>query len=379
MAQANTLLHARQRELELANERFRMAAETAEEAIWELDLQNQTAFWSDLYTKSFGRRPAESSIEWWFDHIHQDDRDRVRAGFSSALLGSAVSWACEYRMLRADGLWAHIYDRAAINRNAEGKALRVIGAMLDVTEIKRVNEELERRTQELARSNDDLQRFAFGVSHDLQAPLRMIGDYGQNLAKANMDEESRRLVRCMIDSVARMRTIIQDMLEFARISSQPAAPGFRTDSNTILDLALQHLGPKLRETGAEVTADRLPIVMANDTGLLRVFQNVIGNALKYCERQPQIHISATRDADMCLFSIKDNGIGIAPEYHKRIFGLFERLHGRDRYSGTGIGLAIVKRIIESQNGQVWLKSALGNGSTIYFSLRAADTADAHKA
>jgi chemotaxis family two-component system sensor kinase Cph1 len=137
-------------------------------------------------------------------------------------------------------------------------------------------------------------------------------------------------------------------------------------------LALQHLQFKIRETGAQITVDPLPVVMVNDSRLLRVFQNLISNALKYCERTPEIHISAHCADDMCVFAIKDNGIGIAQEDCGHIFGIFERLHGKDRYPGTGIGLALVKRIIDSHGGRLWVESEAGSGSTFYFTLRAAE-------
>jgi signal transduction histidine kinase len=168
--------------------------------------------------------------------------------------------------------------------------------------------------------------------------------------------------------------MIQDLLEFAQVSTQPPAPQVRTDSGVILRLALQHLQFRVEETSARITIEPLPVVMVNDSRLLRVFQNLIGNALKYCERTPDIRISAMLDGDMWTFSIADNGIGIAAEDCERVFGAFERLHGRDRYSGTGLGLALVKRIVESYGGRIWLESQPGAGSTFHFSLPAPENA-----
>jgi PAS domain S-box-containing protein len=383
LSTANAMLEAHELSLELANERFRMAVQAANEAIWEWNVATATASWSDLYSERFGRPPAETSLEWWFEQIHPEDRERVRASFFAALNGSDNSWVCEYRMLRADGTWANNYDRGSISRSPNQKALRVVGATLDVTEIRRAQEELERRRDELAQSNDDLQRFAFVVSHDLKAPLRMIEDHSRRLASAELDEEQGRIVRAVVDGAGRMRSIIDDLLEFARLSSQPAAPEICIDSNVIFGLTLQHLQSKIRESHAHIAADRLPVVMMNENRLLRVFQNLIGNALQYCEQTPQVYVSARRDGnnqDMWLFSVRDNGIGIPPEYHERVFGMFERLHSRDRFPGTGLGLAIVKRIVESYGGRIWVESEAGKGSTFYFSLHAADDAStAHHA
>ena len=371
---ARALLFAHQEDLRLANERFAMATDVANEAIWEWNVETRSASWSDLYSKRFGRSPADSRMEWWIEHIHPEDRERVRGSFVAALEGDAVSWLCEYRMLCVDGTWADIYDRARIARN-EGRPIRMIGAMLDVTETKRAREDLERRTEELARSNADLQRFAFVVSHDLQAPLRAIGEHSRHLADTNLNDEAARILTSILDGVERMRAIIHDLLEFAQVSKAPSWPGTRIDSNVILQLALQHLEPRIHETGAQITADPLPFVTMSETRLLRVLQNLIGNGLRYCERTPSIHISAHPDdqmEDMCVFSVTDNGIGIAPEYHDRIFGLFERLHSRDRFPGTGLGLAIVKRIVESSGGRIWIESQVGKGSTFWFTLPSAD-------
>jgi signal transduction histidine kinase len=202
----------------------------------------------------------------------------------------------------------------------------------------------------------------------------MIGEYCRRLIQAEPPENRQTYVQAIQDGVGRMRALIQDMLEFAQVSTQPPAPEARTDSGVILQFALQHLQSRIDETGARITIDPLPMVMVNDSRLLRVFQNLIGNALKYCERTPDIRISAVLHGDMWTFSIADNGIGIATEDCDRIFGAFERLHGRERYQGTGLGLALVKRIIDSYGGRIWLESELGAGSTFHFSLPAAQNA-----
>lgn len=369
----NNLLESERRELQIANERFRMATEVANEAIWEWNLEARTIACTDSYTARFGR-PDTPYDRWWFDHIHAEDRENVGNSFSAATEGTADRWVCEYRMLRADGCWANVYDRVLIARRADGKPSRIIGAILDVTEAKRVQEELERRTRELSRSNEDLQRFAYAASHDLQAPLRMIGNYNQRLANMDSNAESEPLIRGIADGIRRMQTLIQDLLEFARVGSGPARPAIRCDCNALLDLALQYLRGRITETDAKISSDPLPIVMANDARLLRVFQNLIGNALQYCHGQPEIHVSAQREDDDWVVSISDNGIGIAPEYHDQIFGLFKRLHSYDEYSGSGMGLAIVKRIIESFGGRVWVDSQPGRGSTFYFSLPSVEVA-----
>jgi PAS domain S-box-containing protein len=357
-----------------------MAAKAANEAIWELNPDAQNVWCSDVYIKSFGHTGGDCPTESWLHQVHPEDRQRVQASFASALTGDDVGWICEYRLRRADGTWANTENRAVISRDPVGTAVRVVGAILDVTANRRAQEELNRRTNELVRSNEQLRRFAFAVSHDLQAPLRMVSEYCRQLIYTESPEDTRRHVQAIQDGVGRMRAMIQDLLEFAQVSTQPPAPEARTDSGVILQLALQHLQFRVQETGARITIDPLPVVMVNDSRLLRVFQNLIGNALKYCERTPEIRISAVLHGDMWTFSIADNGIGISAEHCERVFGAFERLHGRDRYQGTGLGLALVKRIVESYGGRIWLQSEPGAGSIFHFSLPAAqDVASARGA
>lgn len=371
LREANALLESERRELKIANERFRMATEAANEAIWEWNLETGRATCDDSYIARFGR-PVDPYDAWWFERIHPDDAERIRDSFNRALRGGNAGWHGGYQFRSADGRWVDVDDRVAIARTVAGDPIRITGAILDVTESKRTQAELEQRTRELARSNEDLQRFAFAASHDLQAPLRMIETYTQRLMALDPAPDSQVLIGSITSAITRMRTLMQDLLEFARAGSSSADDSVRCDCNAILQLALQYLSPRISETGAMIASERLPIVMANESRLLRVFQNLIANAIHYCKSRPDIKISARRDGETWVFSFKDNGIGIAPEYHERIFGLFQRLHSEREYVGSGIGLATVKRIVESSGGNIWVESEVGKGATFYFSLPAAE-------
>jgi PAS domain S-box-containing protein len=199
------LLEARQKEVERANERFQMAAKAANEAIWELNLSAQNVWCSDVYIRSFGHTGGDCSSESWFDDVHPEDRQRVEASFANALNRDDTGWNCEYRLRQTDGTWASIENRAAISRDPAGTAVRVVGAILDVTENKRAQKELDERTHELVRSNEQLRRFAFVVSHDLQAPLRMVGEYCHRLNQAESSEDRHSYVQAVQDGVGRMR------------------------------------------------------------------------------------------------------------------------------------------------------------------------------
>lgn len=226
----------------------------------------------------------------------------------------------------------------------------------------------------LQSSNEDLERFANIASHDLQEPLRTIASYSQLLARRNqhnLDEDSQVFLHHILNGVDRMRTLISELLDFSRHTSARDVPMEQVDCNNVFGLVLQNLQFKIAETGAKISFERLPVVLGGESQLTQVFQNLIGNALNYCQRTPEISVYARRSGDRWTIAIKDNGIGIPAEYQSRIFGLFERLHTRDEYPGSGIGLAACKRIIEQYGGRIWVESNPGEGSTFFFTLPAA--------
>ena len=231
----------------------------------------------------------------------------------------------------------------------------------------RVNE----RTADLLRSNEELRQFAYVASHDLQEPLRMIGSYTQLLARryqGQLDEKADKYIAYAVDGVTRMQTLIQDLLGYSRVGAQEQ--NFQeTPANEAVDIALVNLSAAVKDSGATITVDPLPTLLADAPQLVSLFQNLIGNAIKYrSDKPPCVHIHARQQDQQWLFSIKDNGIGIDPQFAERIFVIFQRLHGREAYSGTGIGLAICKKIVERHKGTIWMESEIGKGSVFFFSL-----------
>ena len=243
------------------------------------------------------------------------------------------------------------------------QALRALNAQLE----QRVAE----RTAELQRSNEELQQFAYVVSHDLQEPLRVVASYVQQLAERYQDKleaEANELISYALDGAKRMQQLIVDLLAYSRIETtgQEFAP---TDCEGVLQRVLGDLRVAIEESGAEVTHDPLPQVMADNVQLGQVLQNLLGNAIKFRSQEPpRIHVSARQEGQQWVFSIRDNGIGINPRYAERIFGIFERLHPRTEYPGTGIGLAICKKIVERHGGQTWVESEPGKGAVFFFTL-----------
>jgi PAS domain S-box-containing protein len=229
-----------------------------------------------------------------------------------------------------------------------------------------------RAEQELARSNAELEQFAYVASHDLQEPLRMVASYTQLLARRygeQLDDDAREFIGFAVDGVTRMQALINDLLAFSRVGTRGARPE-PTQADTVLDRVLANLSHAVEESQALVTREPLPTVTVDATQLGQVFQNLIGNALKFRNpgEPPRVHVSARRGMHEWVFSVADNGIGIAPEFAERIFVLFQRLHSRAEYPGTGIGLAICKKIVERHGGRIWPDSAPGQGTTFHFSI-----------
>jgi signal transduction histidine kinase len=238
-------------------------------------------------------------------------------------------------------------------------------------ERQRAQEDLAKKVWELARSNAELEQFAYVASHDLQEPLRMVAAYTQLLAeryRGKLDEQADKYIHYAVDGAVRMQTLIQDLLQFSRVGRNGKE---RTDTECkiVVEQALQNLHAAIRESDARVDLGSLPSVMANRAQLVQLFQNLIGNAIKFRGSEPPvIQVDAERQEDAWLFTITDNGIGIAPEYRQDIFTVFKRLHTRAEYPGNGIGLAICRKIIEQHGGRIWVESQPGPGSSFKFTL-----------
>jgi signal transduction histidine kinase len=238
-------------------------------------------------------------------------------------------------------------------------------------ELDRAKKDLEQKAQELARSNDDLREFAYAISHDLKEPLRVIDGFVKLLAKrykGKLSSDADNFIEYTVDGVKRMQLMIKDLLEYSLVGTKvkDLEP---TDSALVIEQALLNLQTAIEESGAEVTYDPLPKVMADASQLTRLFQNLIGNAIKFRGKEAlKIHISSEQRDNEWIFSVRDNGIGIDRDHFSRIFVIFQRLHTREEYDGTGIGLAICKKIVERHGGHMWVESETGKGSTFYFTI-----------
>lgn len=241
----------------------------------------------------------------------------------------------------------------------------------DISDRKEARKELDRRATELTRSNNELERFAYVASHDLQEPLRIVASYTQLLSRRyndRLDADGKEFMHYIVDGAVRMQQLINDLLSYSRVGTR-GGEFKETDCEATLNAAVENLKMAIDETGATITHDPLPSILADGSQIGQLFQNLIGNAIKFHgAAPPRIHLSAQERPNEWLFSVRDNGIGLDPEYKERIFILFQRLHGRGEYPGTGIGLAICKKIVERHGGIIWVESTQNHGATFYFTL-----------
>ncbi len=289
--------------------------------------------------------------------------DNARAGYKLVFQEGLVK-NYELAIRHKNGWLTPVIYNASLYRDGDGQVVGVFAAARDITERKRAEEEL-------TRSNEDLQQFAYVASHDLQEPLRNVASCLQLLEKEyrdKLDPTADQYIHYSVEGAVRMKALILDLLAYSRVATKGRPPE-RTDCELVLDLALQNLHSAIAETGAVITRDPLPTILGDGGQLLQVFQNLIGNAIKFRrDEPPQIHMSAAKNKNEWIFSIKDNGIGIESRHLDRIFIIFQRLHKRSQYDGTGMGLAIAKKVVERHGGQIWVESQPGVGTTFYFTI-----------
>jgi PAS domain S-box-containing protein len=304
-----------------------------------------------------------------WDFVEKKDESTVTMNWEKRSQGIIESY--DSKLIRKDGspLWVFINSRPFFNDN--GKFMGSLNMHTDITERKKAEKTLNLKLEELRRSNEELEQFAYVSSHDLQEPLRMISSYLQLLQRryqGKIDDKADKYIYFAVDGAARMQVLINDLLEFSRVTTRAEKPE-PTDCEAVLNQVLSNLDLYVKQNKAAVSHDPLPEVVADSTQLVQVFQNLIINGIKFhSEETPIINICAEKKAKEWVFAVKDNGIGIDPQYSEKIFEVFKRLHNKEQYPGTGIGLAVCKKIVERHGGHIWVESELGKGSTFYFTL-----------
>jgi PAS domain S-box-containing protein len=353
--------------------RYRGLLEAAPDAMVVVNQNGEIVLLNVQAEKQFGYHRDEL--------LGQKVKNIIPEGFAERLIADGTRTAAE-ALAQQIGTGIELYGRRKDGsdfpieimlsplENTEG--ILVTAAIRDISVRKDAEKHLVKTVGELKRSNDELQQFAYVASHDLQEPLRMVASYTQLLAKrykGRLDSDADEFIAYAVDGSNRMQGLIQDLLAYSRAGAN-GKPLCKISSEYALKEALTNLQATVEESGAVVTHDSLPAITMDDTQLAQVFQNLVGNAIKYRSAEvPHIHVSATKNGGKeWIFSVRDNGLGIDPQYFDRIFILFQRLHGREQFMGTGIGLAICKKMLERLGGRIWVESQPEKGSTFYFAL-----------
>ncbi|MBV8551111.1 MAG: PAS domain S-box protein [Acidobacteriaceae bacterium] len=350
----------------LASEsRFRQLADSMPQIVWTARPDGFLDYYNERWYEFTGFNRDEFGDVSWEPILHPEDMKRwYETWYDSVKTGQP--YRIEYRFWdRHENRWRWFMGRALPIRDDEGNIVKWFGTCTDIDEQKCVEDELRR-------ANQDLEQFAYSASHDLQEPLRGVKIYSELLRRRYRDKlegQALEFLDYLSASASRMEMLIRDLLAYTQVTKLEAAEE-DADANEALTDTLANLNGAVMQSGARVTSDPLPRVRVHDTHLKQLFQNLVGNAIKYRspERVPAVHVSAKRQDQYWLFSVIDNGIGIEPEYKERIFGLFKRLHTGDEYSGTGIGLAICQRIVDRYHGRIWVESEPGKGSNFLFTL-----------
>ena len=374
------------KELSISNEKYNLLKSTNERLNFIFNSMPVVIFTlkaTEDFTVTFATRNTLEQLGYeadefinhpnlWVECIHGDDIKQVFSGFSK--LFEDGYYTCEYRFKRKSGEYIWVQNvLKLINEDDTDLPVEIIGCLIDISERKSTENQLICKAAELERSNADLEHFAYITSHDLQEPLRAISSYLQLIERRNcfemFDDKSKDYFTRVIKGAKRMQDMINDLLEYSRVISNRDI-FVPCNCNDIANEAISNLRVLIKEKKAKVNCNPLPVIMGNQSQLLRVFQNLIANGLKFHkdDETPVVTIRAEKKEDKWIFSFEDNGIGIKNESKDRIFEIFQRLNVREKYPGTGIGLAVCKKVIINHNGELWVESEFGEGSTFFFSI-----------
>ena len=342
--------------------------------VFEWILDSDELYWSDEIYKIFGLDANEVNVtpDLYLSYLYIDDEIAAAKNFYKNPTGYNLDEPVKFirKIKRNDGSVAYIQGSASFVVGANDKPLRVTGFIQDISEKKQVEQNLLDLNEELKRSNQELEQFAYVASHDLKEPLRMISSYAQLLLRQipQNDATATLYAGFVKDGVNNINRLIDDLLQYSRVGSREKE-FVSTDCNTVVQEIKDFLAIKLDETDTTIHCENLPEIIGVKVLIKQLFQNLIENAIKFrSDKLPVIKISAVELPQFWKITVQDNGIGIAPEYSERIFKIFQRLHTRDQYPGSGIGLAVCRKIIDIHKGNIWVESVAGHGATFHFTL-----------
>ncbi len=357
---------ARARQYYQSEKRFRALVENSSDAISLLDRNGRVLYASASTRNVIDYDPHQLSGRDFLELIHPEDAARVRLQLDDSIAKPRWPVHAQFRARRRDGTWRWV--ESTFNNLLDDRELSAIVCNYrDITDRKFAEERQRRDAKELERSYADLQAFAYVAAHDLKEPLRTVCAYTQLLVqRAGLEGENQELANIIIDGVKRMSALLDDLLSLTTV--QFTAPPEHVDLNSAVRQAVANLDQAIREAAAEIVVAGLPAVRGNEIHLVTLFQNLLSNAMKYrSEAPPRIQISAQQAGPLWIVRVADNGVGIPAEYRDQVFGLFKRLHSHD-VPGTGVGLAICKKIVEGMGGKIWVESQPGNGATFCFTV-----------
>jgi len=355
---------------------FRLLTEKSTDVITILDAEGKIRYVSPSGETVIGYDPHDLAGRSAFELIHPDDRDRALNAFQEALRSPDKSYTVECRVRHKDGSWRY-FETIGRNLLHEPIISGILVNSRDITDRKTAEIKLANMSDELKLYNAELEKFASAVSHDLREPLRTIGFFLNLLEKrykGKFDSKADEFIYFTLDSVKRMDLLIKELVDFSHLQTQKRVLK-PVDLTVALEKSIMDLHSAIDESGAQITYDPLPTVEADELQITRLFQNLLSNSIKFrSEEKPKIHVSAERKDDEWVFSVRDNGIGLDPKFSDRIFVVFQRLHTMLEYDGTGMGLAMCKKIVALHKGRIWVESEPGKGATFFFSIPAGQAA-----
>ena len=379
-------LRAANEELRTSHERFQIVARATNDAVWDWDLATNARWWNEGYESLFGYTPEETDpgIDSWIKFIHPDDVARVTHGIHKVIDDGRDAWWDEYRFRRKDREYAVIFDRGHVTRDANGKPLRMIGAMQDITErreaeekIRQLNASLEERvrerTSQLEAAVKELDAFSYSVSHDLRAPLRAVDGFSRIVIaeySERLDDNGRRMLGVLRSETQRMGRLIDDLLAFSRLGRQriERAP---IDMRALAQEVFDEMAATEPERKLQLDLHPIPPAHGAEAMIRQVWANLIGNAVKFTKEREiaviEIGVRESGGGEIAYF-VKDNGAGFDMRFAGKLFGVFQRLHSQQEFHGTGVGLALVQRIVQRHGGRIWADAEVGRGATFFFTL-----------